>query len=119
MSPSPTPSSPNDNASSWAEREAYWRRKLGRLKLGVEPLAEQLDRYWRVTWALTIVPAAMAAMFLALFAAFRAVGVGLAIVGLILVPVVAVAWVDYFRLKNRAARYESERREFESRHASR
>ncbi len=36
--------------AAWRTREAVWRRKLGRLRLGVEPIEEQLARYRRVTW---------------------------------------------------------------------
>ena len=46
-----------DLEARWRLRENHWRRKLGRLKLGVEPIEEQLTRYRRVTWALTAVPA--------------------------------------------------------------
>ena len=37
--------------SRWRLRENQWRRKLGRLRLGVEPIEEQLARYRGVTWA--------------------------------------------------------------------
>jgi hypothetical protein len=35
----------------WQERERQWQRRLGRLRLGAEPIAEQLAKYRRVTWA--------------------------------------------------------------------
>ena len=59
-----------DLEARWRLREAYWRRKLGRLRLGVEPIEEQLARYRRVTWALTAVPSVLAVMFLTLFWVF-------------------------------------------------
>ena len=53
-----------DLESRWRMREKQWRRKLGRLRLGVEPIEEQLARYRRVTWVLTAVPAVIGLMFL-------------------------------------------------------
>jgi hypothetical protein len=99
--------------NSWRQREAYWRHKLGRLHLGAEPLAEQLDRQRRVNWMLTGVTAGIALLFLALFSAFQAPAIGLVVGGLIGVPIVGLAWIDYAVLKARAARYESERRAFQ------
>src|SRR4051812_45624771 len=86
-------------------RRRYWRRKLGRLRLGVEPLEEQLARYRRVTWMLTAVPAGIGLMFVALFAAFRRPDVGLWLAGLLLAPIVIVAWIDYGVLRWRVTRY--------------
>jgi hypothetical protein len=104
-----------DLATDWAERRRVWARKLGRLRLGVEPLAEQLARYRRTTWALTIVSCLVGAMFLAIFAAFGKVLVGLVVVGIIFGPIVALAWLDMTLLEVRAARYERERALFEGR----
>ena len=59
-----------DLEAQWRVREGRWRYKLGRLRLGVEPLGEQLVRYRRVTWALTAVPSLLALMFLTLFGVF-------------------------------------------------
>ena len=47
--------------SRWRARERNWARRLGRLRLGVEPLEEQLTRYRRTTWALAVVPGIIAA----------------------------------------------------------
>src|SRR3954469_8121357 len=106
-----------DGDEAWRERERYWRRKLGRLRLGVEPLEDQLARYRRVTWMLTAVPLAIGLMFVGLFAAFRRPDVGLVLVSVLLLPIVAVAWLDYARLRLRAGRYLRERGEHERRHA--
>jgi len=101
-----------DLEASWREREAWWRRKLGRLRLGVEPLEEQLARYRRVTWALTVVPAILAIMFVALFTAFGRPDIGLVLVAILLVPIVLVAWLDQAILAHRARRYLAELEEY-------
>jgi hypothetical protein len=108
MDPIPTP------PSEWAERERHWRRRLGRLKLGVEPIEEQLERYRRVTWALTVIPGAIAMLFLSLFWAFGAPLLGLAVSGVVLGPIIAFAWLDFLRLRRRANRYLRERRAHEA-----
>jgi hypothetical protein len=101
-----------DDATRWRERERVWRRKLGRLRLGVEPIEEQLVRYRRVTWALTAVPAGLALMFLTLFTAFGRPDVGLIFDAIILLPIVLVAWADYGLIARRARRYLAERDDY-------
>ena len=96
----------------WREREAWWRRKLGRLRLGVEPLEQQVARYWRVTWALTVVPAILAIMFVALFTAFSRPDIGLILSAILLVPIVLIAWLDQAILAHRARRYLAELEEY-------
>jgi hypothetical protein len=118
------PAPPNDlidrelDPIAWAERERHWRRKLGRLKLGVEPLEEQLARYRRATGMLSVVTALNALMFVALFAAFGAPKVGLIVSAIILLPIAAFAWLDFKMLERRAAAYERERRAFEGKKVS-
>jgi hypothetical protein len=101
----------------WRNREQEWRRKLGRLRLGVEPLEEQLARYRLVTWALTAVPAIIAVMFLGLFTAFGRPDIGALVVVILFGPVIAFSWLGFKRLERRAnaylaelARFENERR---------
>jgi hypothetical protein len=103
----------------WQARQRYWQRKLGRLRLGAEPLNEQLARYRRVTWMLTAVPLVIALMFFALFTAFRRPDIGLIVAALVLLPIVAIAWVDQGLLERRAANYLRERREYEQRQTTR
>ena len=76
----------NELETRWRTREQEWRRKLGRLRLGVEPLDEQLARYRRVTWALTAVPAIIAVMFLGLFTAFGRPDIGALVVVILFGP---------------------------------
>jgi hypothetical protein len=101
--------------AGWAAREAWWRRRLGRIRPGLEPLPEQLARLRRVTWGLTWVPAGIGAIILGIFSAFGAPGIGLVVVGVLLVPVVVGAWVEQWRLSRRVAAYERERAEWAAR----
>lgn len=102
----------NDPELRRRERQRYWARKLGRLRLGVEPLDEQLAKYRRVTWALTLIPSAMAMLFVALFTAFGRPDIGLIVVAIVLGPVVAIAWLDYALLARNVRRYQAERASF-------
>jgi hypothetical protein len=98
----------------WRTREQEWRRKLGRLRLGVEPLDEQLARYRRVTWALTAVPAIIAVMFLGLFTAFGRSDIGAVVVAILFGPIIAFAWLGFKKLERRANAYLAELARFES-----
>ena len=91
--------------SRWRFRENLWRRKLGRLRLGVEPIDEQLAKYRRVTWGLTVVPSVLAVMFFTLFTVFGRPDVGLILVAVLLLPIILGAWLDYVLLSWRARRY--------------
>ncbi|HKI18193.1 MAG TPA: hypothetical protein VKA15_09945 [Isosphaeraceae bacterium] len=108
----PAMTTERDLEARWREREAWWRRKLGRLRLGVEPLEEQVARYRRVTWALTVVPAILAIMFVALFTAFGRPDIGLILVAILLVPIVLGAWLNQALLARRARRYLAELEEY-------
>jgi hypothetical protein len=94
---------------AWEARQRYWQRKLGRLRLGVEPLPEQLARYRRVTWMLTAVSLTIALIFVSLFAAFGRPDVGLILVAIVLLPIVVLAWIEYGLLMLRVAQYTRER----------
>jgi hypothetical protein len=108
---------PRDAVPSWTERRAYWRRRLGRLMLDAEPLDEQLARYRRVTWGLTVVPLFIGLIIFGLLTAFGAPAVGAVVSAILFLPIVAVAWLDYWRLARRVARYEEERRAYEMQEA--
>jgi hypothetical protein len=103
-----TPDHTEDLEASWRAREDLWRRKLGRLRLGVEPIEEQLARYRRVTWALTAVLAGLALMFFTLFAIFGYPLVGLVLDAVLLLPIALGAWADYGWMAFRARRYRAE-----------
>lgn len=97
----------------WRAREREWARRLGRLRLGVEPLEEQLARYRRTTWALAVVPSIIALMFLTLFTVFGRPDIGLVVVVILFVPMILLPWLGYTKLKRRAAAYLAERARFE------
>ncbi len=61
-----------------------------------------------MTWALTVVPAILAIMFVALFTAFGRPDIGLVLVAILLVPIVMIAWLDHALLARRARRYLAE-----------
>jgi len=104
----PTETAQRARDEAWQARQRYWQRKLGRLRLGVEPLPEQLVRYRRVTWMLTAVPLVIALMFVSLFAAFRRPEIGLILAAILLLPIVIFAWLEYGLLVLRVARYTRE-----------
>ncbi|HWE37547.1 MAG TPA: hypothetical protein VG406_13340 [Isosphaeraceae bacterium] len=82
-----------------------WARRLGRLRLGAEPLSVQLERYRRTTWALTIVCSIVAAMFFAIFTAFRRPDLGALFATILFAPVIALSWLDFARHRARALAY--------------
>jgi hypothetical protein len=97
-----------DLEAQWRLREDHWRRKLGRLRLGVEPIEEQLARYRWVTWGLTIIPSVLGAIFLTLFTVFGRPDIGLIVVVVLLLPIVLLAWWDYAMTARRAGQYQRE-----------
>lgn len=101
--------------TTWDARRSYWQRRLRRLVLDAEPIEEQLARYRRATWGLTVAPLVMGSILVALFTAFGAPAIGLTVAGLLMAPIVAFAWLDDWRLRRTAAAYQRERRAFEAR----
>jgi hypothetical protein len=104
----------NELEARWRTREQEWRRRLGRLRLGVEPIEEQLERYRRVTWALTAVPAIIAVMFLGLFIAFGRFDIGAVVVAILFGPIIVFSWLGFKKLERRARAYLAELARFES-----
>ena len=104
---------------SWTVRQRYWARKLGRIRLGVEPVEEQLAKYRRVTLVLTAVALGVALIFLALFTAFGRPDVGLILSAVLLLPIVSLAWLDFSLLNFRVRAYLQEERDQEQRSSSR
>ena len=102
-------SDPKDPLASWPERERRWRKKLGRIRLGVEPIPEQVEKYRKMTWVLTGVAGGIAAMFFALFTAFRSPWLGLAVATILFGPVIGGAWIGFKTTERRAAAYLRER----------
>src|SRR5262249_1584834 len=103
------------NDDTWESREQYWKRKLGRLRLGGEPLEEQLALYRRATLVLTDICAVLALFFIGLFAAFRRPDIGAILALVLLGPIVALAWLDHGLLARKAARFLREQQEYQKR----
>lgn len=98
----------------WDARLRYWGGRLGRLRLGAEPIEEQLARYRRVTWMLTALPLGLALVFIGLFSAFDRPDVGVVMSVVLLAPVIGFAWFDDAMLRRRAAAYLRELRAHDS-----
>lgn len=104
-----------ESESEWATRQKYWARKLGRIRLGVEPVEEQLAKYRRVTQVLTAVSSGVGLMFLALFGAFGRPEVGLILGAVLFIPLWTISWLDYALLSRRVKQYQRESRTFGNR----
>lgn len=90
------------------ERLVYWQRRLGRIRLGAEPVSEQLAKYRRVTLAISAVALGIGAIIIAILTAFRAPAIGAAVAFILFGPMIALAWWDYSRLQSRVRAYERE-----------
>lgn len=110
----PLTSSLPDLETRWAARRKYWARKLGRLRLGVEPIEEQLTRYRRVTWVLTAVPGFLSAFLFCLFAVFGRPYIGLVVAALFFLPIVLGAWAGYALLARRGRHFLVELNDYQS-----
>ena len=99
---------------SWPDRQRAWQRRLRRIRLGAEPVEEQVERLRRVTWGLTIVAAGIGLLFFALFAAFREPLIGLVFGGGLTGPIIALAWWSFVRTRRAAVAYLRERDDFAS-----
>ena len=103
------------SSTDWDQRQGYWRRRLSRLRLDAEPIEVQVERYRRVTWGLTVLPGLIAVGFVSLFTAFGRPGIGAVVAGVLLSPIVVIAWFDFARLSRGASAYLRERDEHERR----
>ncbi len=110
----PTANSLADLDAMWSARRTYWARKLGRIRLGVEPIEEQLTRYRRVTWMLTAVAGFLSTALLTLFSVFGRPDIGLVVAALLFLPIAAGAWLGFFLLQRRGRRYLGELAEYQS-----
>ena len=99
--------------ASWSVRERQWARRLGRLRLGAEPLEEQLTRLRRTTWALALVASLIALFVLTLFTVFGRPDIGLVVILILFGPMILFPWLGYTRLKRRAAEYLVDHARFE------
>jgi hypothetical protein len=103
-----------DLESRWSSRQTYWARKLGRLRLGVEPIEEQLLRYRRVTVAITAVSGFLSTFLFCLFVAFRRADIGCVVAALLFLPIAGGACLGYERLATGARHYLAELEEYQS-----
>lgn len=109
--PDPLSLGPADDPR-WQARLRYWRRRLGRVRLGVEPVADQLARYRRVTWMLTALALSLSTFFLALFTAFGRPDVGAVLAAILFGPLILFAWADDALLRRKVSLYLRELRTF-------
>ena len=105
------PINPSLLSEAWPERQRLWVRELGRVRLGIEPIPQQLKRYQGVAWVITIIAALMGLFIAALFTAFKAPGTGLIVSGILFVPVIVSAWLGYWKMESRAIAYLREKAE--------
>ena len=98
----------------WREREREWSQRLGRLRLGAEPIEDQLAKYRRVTWGLMIVPAIISVMFLVLFSIFGRPDIGLLVILILFVPMIVFSWLGYKGLERKGKAYLAERARYEN-----
>ncbi len=90
------------------ERVQYWSSRLGRIRLGVEPVEMQLEHLRKITWLILALITFLEVFFLSLFTAFRRPDIGLVLISISLVPIELMAWLDYVRLRNRVREYRAE-----------
>ena len=105
------PFDPARDADQWPDRERQWRKALGRIRIGVEPIPEQLERMRLVAWTLTAVAGGIGLMFVALFSAFGHPIIGLVVASVLVGPVIASAWAGFLRTRGRVDRYLREKEE--------
>jgi len=101
------PATPSTNDPATARRIA-WQRKLRRLRLGAEPIEDQLRRLRRATWAGTVVAGWIGLFILGLFTAFGRPLIGLAFGGGLSAPILAWMWASDLRTHRLARRYVEE-----------
>lgn len=86
----------------------YWNRRLGRIRLGVEPVEEQIERIRKMTWVIIVVVTFLELVFLSLFTGFGRPDIGFVVIVVSLVPIELYAWFDYRRLQGRVREYLAE-----------
>lgn len=86
-----------------------WRVRLARLSPYAVDIENQLERLYRLTIALTVVPGIMAAIILSLFTLFGRPDIGLIAISVIFGPMIGLAWWDYRRIARQARIYLASR----------
>jgi hypothetical protein len=92
------------------EKLARWRDEalqanLGRLRLGAEPIEEQVRRQRRATWALTVIMTILGFLFFSLFTGFGRPDVGAVLACVLVAPILIIVWREYFQMAKRAQLY--------------
>ncbi len=78
--------------------QVLWQQRLGRIRLGVEPIDRQLARYRQATWVLTGITLGIGLILLSLFTGFGRIDLGLWIAGSLVIPILTLAWMGHSRL---------------------
>ena len=102
------PVDPSVLRETWPQRQRLWAKELGRVRLGVEPIPEQLRKYRQVAWVITIIAGWMGLFIAVLFTAFKSPGTGLIVSGLMFGPVILSAWRGYWKMESQALAYLQE-----------
>ena len=92
-----------------ADREAYWRGKLGAIRIGAEPVEAQMRRRFLAMIVITGLTAMIGLMLLSIFVAFGRTDVGLRVAGVVILPATFWFWLDYLTLRGRVNAYRRER----------
>ena len=97
-------------SGDWAERQAYWSRRLGRIRLGAEPLNDQLARLRLVTIVASLVILFIGLFMFMLFLVFGRADIGAIVAAVAIVPLAGLAWYEDWKMHHRVRQYEEELR---------
>ncbi len=86
-------------------RQFYWQSQLRPIRLGAEPVADQIRRRMLVNAAGSVCVALIGLIFLGIFAAFGRSDLGLIIAGTLFAVGIVGNWIVYFRLRRRMRAY--------------
>lgn len=90
------------------ERQEYWSRRLGRIRLGVEPLRDQLARLRKVSIVATLVILFIGLFMFMLFVVFGRPDIGAIVAAIAILPLCGLAWSEDWKCHRRVREYERE-----------